>query len=341
MATINLNSIGSRILRGIQVIEQGVVLKQFLMSVIAMTVFLESGCGRVSTHMHVTSEITFSISGKVDQSVEGGKTIETSRLGLVHLGTPLLEASFDNATEVLLQDIVFSDYNPMPIMYIPGQWFIDRPGVKGMSPAEIHQLLRSDKFSPGKVLFLVMESGDRRIVHQLTTGWRDDPTDVFIQSSFDDNELKMANVYKFDVREPMQSGDFQATEFKDSMNPSGGLLYGGKPVFSGRHNTVIHRFPWRFSIEKGAASSVEATPVEFADASLGDPVILTWQNNAGEAFAESALLWTSLPGFFFEMGTPSQLDEIKRDLGTLEYFPKSWRSINFDKSGVSVSSTSM
>ncbi|GEM_PF-4791485 len=98
------------------------------------------------------SAFKISVATKVDQPVEGGSSVQTESIGLVHLGKPLLAAEFDSDMNGInfgkaglshFMDFSIESLGPQRALNLPPTLFLNREGVKGMEADVILERLKS------------------------------------------------------------------------------------------------------------------------------------------------------------------------------------------------------
>lgn len=325
-----------------------------------------------------------SVAKKVDQPVEGGSSVQTESIGLVHLGKPLLAAEFGsdrNGVNFLLADLShfmdfsFESLGPQRALNLPPYLFLNREGVKGMEADVILERLKSEDLAPGKQIYLVVETDNKRVVFALKTTWLDHPDYVFIQKNFDDLKWDYNSQRgDFEVRQIKSEQDIDSTGFPGSPQLQTGdgsgegiadeFLYAGEKLFKVTTIGWSSGMPSRVKIKNEGEST--AFTMEQLQSLHGEKVVLTWEPNApnqlqrgggnrqpsaeglaneevNSRVAASAIFWSSMPGLQFEMDSWSKVNEIKNALRNLDLgiFGIQWRTIDYRGKGVRIKSGSL
>ncbi|NCF56116.1 MAG: hypothetical protein GWP41_07610 [Planctomycetia bacterium] len=316
--------------------------------VVAALLFLLTGCE--PTFQQRSPKITLSFSIQADQPVENGRTVQTEKLGTVHLNPPLLLVEHEGV-QTQLFDVKFSALKKDPFLYIPTRLLLSRPGVRGISNRTLLiDKIQSEELSPGRQIYMVIESRNYRFVHQLTVVYEDDPS-VFIQSELRNYKI---NNYggNFEVRQILEAGDPQATRIEVAKKSTKMYYWVSEPMFSVQKQTWSDGLPWRFSVKTAPDSGAVGKPdskkwkdivlsKEMSQSLDGKYVMLTrteGRNNEylGVTEAARALFWSSLPGLHFKIESPIQLEEIKESFRSLDTRVQ-WHSVDFGESGMSSS----
>ena len=317
------------------------------------------GCSLNS--MASTSELTISIAIEVDEPVADGLSVQTPGLGQVHLDKAIFSATYVD-TDLDMFDVTFSQVSTEPFLYIPARLFLNREGVSGMDSAEILEKLSSPELSPGKSIFLIADTGDKRVIHKLTTTWEDDPG-VFVQSALGEADHGL-NQHEVEVRQILNENDPGGVEMKTTFGNVEETYWVSPPQFTIHQGTFCTGIPWRFHVgsfaERLSGTDGEASASVISQEELkswnGKPVIVTGTSQSktlgGNSKAKplqdekgdkepvevaKALFWASLPGLHLKIDTPTLLEEIKADLRSLGFrFYFQWYSVDFEERGASV-----
>ncbi len=305
-------------------------------------------------------QIVISIATEVDQQVEGGMTVNTAKLGEVHLSPALFKVSIPPGFECAFYDITIPEVSEDPSLYIPWRLFGSHSGIGGQKPkdgmteVEIRNSSISPHLEPGGIVFLVIENNMNKIVHRLVIGDQYDPHHFFIQNNWISQESRFDGMYVMrEVRERSEEGNPEATEFKSAMNP-GEVVYAGSTLFEVSRKRSEARVGKVLRMGFVEPKSLVAEDLNFQ----GEPVFIIWdpsttlrkpsksqldieEKAAQSAFAEEVLIWSSPPGLIFKLGPELKAVELKNDLRSLGNYSFTWTSIEVGKSGVSVSGGSL
>lgn len=327
------------------------------------------------------SAFKISVATKVDQPVEGGSSVQTESIGLVHLGKPLLAAEFDSDMNGInfgkaglshFMDFSIESLGPQRALNLPPTLFLNREGVKGMEADVILERLKSEDLAPGKQVYLVVETDNKRVVFALKTTWLDHPDYVFIQKNFDDLKWDYnSRRGEFEVRQIKSKQDKDSAGFPGPPQLQTGdgsgegiadeILYAGEKLFKITDTGWVSGMPSRVKIKNEGEST--ALTMEKLQSLHGEKVVLTWEPKASKQLqrgssnrqpsaegkaneevisrvAASAIFWSSMPGLQFEMDSYSKINEIKNALLNLDTFSIRWRTIDYSTEGVRIRSRS-
>ena len=311
----------------------------------AFALLVMTGCNSESAH--TSSQVTISVALEVDEPVEDGLSVQTARLGKIHLGKPLLSATYKNNAHIHLFDITLTEsLLPEPFLFIPARLFLNQADVLGMESTEILEKLSSAELSPGQKIYLIADSSKNRIVHQLTTTWQSDYS-VFVQSELGKNDWDSPGFegLTVEVRKILNENDPAVTEVKITAGNSNEVYWVSPPMFMVTQHNRISGIPWRSMPSSGLKPASTARGQQDDRSELmvskealqdlnGKHVVLTTTDSAGRPLATKALFWSSLPGLHLKLDTPTRLEEIKRDSRSLGYrYNIDWHSATFSERG--------
>jgi hypothetical protein len=323
---------------------------------LCMPLLLLTSCFGMVNSSH--KQIIVSIATEVDQQVEGGMTVNTVKLGEVHLSPALFKVSIPPGFECDFYDITIPEVSEDPSLFIPWQIFQGWRGVEdtqvGMTEVEIRNSSISPHLEPGGIVFLVIQNNMSQIVHRLMIGDLYDPHHFFIQKNWTRNEDRFDGMYTMrEVRERSEKGNPAATEFKRAGVDSGEVVYAGAKLFEVSSQRSEARVGNVLNMVFVEPRSLVAEDLNFQ----GEPVVIMWEPSiamrrsksqldieekaAQRMLAEEVLIWSSPPGLIFKLDPETKAVELKNDLRSLGYSSFTWTSIEVGKSGVSVTGGSL
>ncbi|MDG1455755.1 MAG: hypothetical protein P8R38_06065 [Planctomycetota bacterium] len=333
-------------------------MKFYHIGFLCVPLLLLASCFGIGDGNHTQKII--SIATEVDQQVEGGMTVNTVKLGEVHLSPALFKVSIPPGVECEFYDITFPEISEDPSLYIPWQLFGSHSGIggqkikDGMTEVEIRNNSKSPHLEPGGIVFLVIQNNMNKIVHRLMIGDQYDPHHFFIQNNWISQESRFDGMYVMrEVRERSEEGNPAATEFKSAMNP-GEVVYAGPKLFEVSRKRSEARVGKVLRMGFVEPKSLVAEDLNFQ----GEPVFIIWDpsttlrkpsksqldidKKAAEiALVEEVLIWSSPPGLTFKLSPELKAVDLKNDLRSLGNYSFTWTSIEVGKSGVSVSGGSL
>lgn len=288
------------------------------------------------------SSMMISVTYETPAPVEGGSTITTSKLGTVHLGPPLLKASFVDDEEVVFTELSlphFEDY----FLCLSPQMFLqsEKKSSKssGMSMEDYLESMSSEFLQSGRSIYLLIDCEGRRAAHRLKISQRDDPTGLFIQYS---SPYRTTNPRRSQVEflKPLEASDEPVKEIPIWYSESNQTLYGGALVLqptltssTGFFNRAKETANERPDKNEDGFSAGQI----YSDRWFCKETIAAWKDSSGDWVGERAYLWPSAPGLHIDMGKTEVIDELKADLTSFESFRYdiSWNRISFTKKGIS------
>ena len=288
------------------------------------------------------SPMVISVTYETLAPVEGGSTITTSKLGTVHLGPPLLKASFEGGEQVEFREFSlphFEDY----FLCLSPQMFLqsEKKSSKssGMSMEDYMESMSSEFLQSGRSIYLLIDCEGRRAAHRLKISQRDDPTGLFIQYS---SPYRTTNPRRSQVEflKPLEASDESAKEIPIWDSDSNQTLHGGALVFkptltssTGFFNRAKESANKRPDRNEAGFSGGQI----FSDKWFCKETIAAWKESSGDWVGEKAYLWFSVPGLHIDMGNTEVIDELKADLTSFESirYDISWIRISFTTKGIS------
>lgn len=311
-------------------------ISSFLLIALLAILLLTGGCTSKDSSMVI------SVTYETLAPVEGGSTITTSKLGTVHLGPPLLKASFEGGEEVVFTELSlphFEDY----FLCLSPQMFLqsEKKSSKssGMSMEDYLESMSSEFLQSGRSIYLLIDCEGRRVAHRLKISQRDDPTGLFIQYS---SPYRTTNPRRSQLEflKPLEASDESAKEILIWDSDSNQTLHGGALVFqptltssTGIFNRAKESANKRPDRNEAGLSGGQI----FSDNWFCKETIAAWKDTSGDWVGERAYLWPSVPGLHIDMGNTEVIDELKADLTSFESFRFfiSWKRISFTTKGIS------